>query len=153
MTQQTDHDPGAITSGLRMKLEQLAATLTTEERAQIALVITECSIDALSPSLREKVEQAGASLTPEECAEVSLLAQRAGAVAEHAADVAGHMTNLYGEDGRPREAQDVKRSVPGSVAGTVAVGVAVGVGVVVGGFTFGAAAGAAGGAGLGLGVL
>jgi hypothetical protein len=154
MTRQAEHDPDMMAPSLREKLRRFAAGLTTEEQAEVDAAPAGAGTGTMSAALREKAERAAAALTPEEGALVLHLAQRvlAAGATDGEADVAGHMVDQYGKDGRPREATDVRRSVPGSVLGGMSLGTAVAVLVVVGAFTFPSGAGTAGGVGLGLGM-
>jgi hypothetical protein len=97
MTHQTENDPGAMTSSLHAKLQQLADGLTPEEQFQLRSIHAETTADELSPSLRVKLQRSAAAFTPEERAHARRLLQRAAAAAATGddADTQGYRESLY----------------------------------------------------------
>lgn len=95
MTQQTEHNPGAIAPSLEPKLRQFAYRSEPEEQAHLRAMQTDDVAGMFSASLQDKAQRVTDGLTAEEAAQLRLPLQRAGgsAAASHAAsgDAQGYL--------------------------------------------------------------
>jgi hypothetical protein len=129
MTQQTAHDPAALSPSLQAKLQEFAAGLTPEEVEHLRTLQPDDVTSLLSPSLQEKAQRAAEDLSPEEVSQLGQLLQHA------TMDVQGYMKREYIDLDMPLDPLGGTGG-PGLNAGTVLIG-----GLIVAGALTGAAYG------------